>query len=169
MATENEQVSTNTGKKISDYTDYHKDEQGQTIADVSYFESDAVIPLSGKYAASDENPKTKSVKLSEVIGGGVSVVSGGGIEQVSNGSIQLKNIGTAQTGYVPAKTANGIEWVAQPTADIPPAANGGIEVKNSAIQLKNIDTAAANTVLTKTNDGVANCKQKFSSNIPKII
>ena len=109
MATENEQVSTNTSKKISDYTDYHKDEQGQTIADVSYFEESAVIPLSGKYAVSDENPKTKSVKLSEVIGGGVTVADNGGIE-FSGTDLQLEGISNAESGMVPEKVSNGIHW-----------------------------------------------------------
>lgn len=82
-------VTTTTGKPIGDYEDYHT-EDGQPIADVSYFEQDAVIPLSGKYSLSDAKKTTKSVKLSTVIGGGAEVATAGGLEKDGNGKLQIK-------------------------------------------------------------------------------
>lgn len=65
MAGENEEMATTSKKSISAYTDYHKDEQGQTIADVSYFKEHATLPVSGKYTENGDM-QTKSVSLSEL-------------------------------------------------------------------------------------------------------
>ena len=98
------EIVTTTGKSIGDYEDYHDGH-----SDVAYFESDAVIPLAGKYAASDETKTTKSVRLATVLGGGSAPANGGGIE-LNNGELQLQDIDGATENQVPYKTNNGIVW-----------------------------------------------------------
>ena len=111
-------VTTTTGKPIGDYEDYHT-EDGQPIADVSYFEQDAVIPLSGKYNLSDARKTTKSVKLSDVIGDikgitpGTGLTGGGDSGTVVVG-IDIENATAGQVLSI-NQNVDGVEWTSLPS------------------------------------------------------
>jgi hypothetical protein len=53
--------------KISDYDNYETD---KTQAEVETFKETGIVLVSGKYHAADTDNKTKSVKLSDLMGGG---------------------------------------------------------------------------------------------------